>query len=201
MQKFKDVDGKDARYILSLAAENPENFDMVLIDETLENPDACIVQYCATNKENVILLTSDKEMALNARMYSVPVQYFRQTQEKLDNKVVSNKSKIRTLRPANKLGEQLFISSFENSMQSIRLISDGIEYNNGVKELKVGDDVLIATNKIDCITFAHYRVISLQEENNCELIYSRRFYDYSDLRLSEGMYKSFIKDFKHSHNL
>lgn len=202
MQKFKDVDGNDARYILSLAVEKPENFETVLIDETLENPDACIVQYCASNKEEVTLLTSDKEMALNARMYSVPVQYFKQTPKKTDNKaVVSNKSKIKTLIPANKIGEQLFISNFQRPMQSIRLISDEIEYNDGVRELKVGDDVLIATNKIDCITFAHYRIISLQEENNCELIYSRRFYDYSDLRLSECMYKSFMKDFKHKHNL
>lgn len=197
MQKFDDIDGRDACYILALAAENNTTFKSVLIDETLNTPDDCIVKYCADNKENVTLLTSDKEMALKARMYSVQVHYFKQTQAHKNAKTILHaNTTIRTLIPARRIGNQLLISNLQRRNQSIRIVSNGIEYSEGSKELKVGDDVFIATKKEDCLTFVHYHVISLYTENNCEQIYSKRFYDYDDLDLPEARYKSFMKDFK-----
>lgn len=44
-------------------------------------------------------------------------------------------------------------------------------------------------------------MVSLYAENNCELIYSKRFYDYSDLDVSKAEYKEFLKDFKVRHDL
>ena len=78
MQKFHDVEAVDARHILAMAAENQNSFHTVLIDETLETPDDCIIKYCADHKDKVALLTSDKTMALKARMYGVQTQYFKQ---------------------------------------------------------------------------------------------------------------------------
>lgn len=197
MQKFDDIDGKDACYILALAAENNTTFKSVLIDETLDTPDDCIVKYCADNKENVTLLTSDKEMALKARMYSVQVHYFKQTQAHKNAKTILHaNTKIRTLIPARRVGKQLLIPNLQRQNQSIRIVSNGIEYNEGSKELNVGDDVFIATKKEEYSTFVHYHIISLYAENNCEQIYSKRFYDYDDLDLPEARYKSFMKDFK-----
>lgn len=197
LQKFDDIDGRDARYIMALAAENDTTFKSVLIDETLDTPDDCIVKYCADNKENVTLLTSDKEMVLKARMYSVQVHYFKQTQAYQNVKTILHaNTKVRTLVPARRIGKQLLISNLQRQKQSIRVVSNGIEYNEGMKELKVGDDVFIATKKEDYLTFAHYHMISLYAENNCELIYSKRFYDYNDLDLPMASYKNFMKDFK-----
>ena len=61
--------------------------------------------------------------------------------------------------------------------------------------------VFISSKKPDYITFAHYRIISLYAENNCELIYSKRFYDNNDIDVPKPAYTSFIKDFKLRHNL
>lgn len=202
MQNFKDIDGNDARYILALAVENHNSFETVLIDETLDTPDDCIIKYCADHKESVTLLTSDKTMALKARMYSVQVHYFKQTKPTTNFKTISNtNSKVRTLIPANRIGNKLLISKFQTHTMSIRVCSNNLEYNDGIRELKVGDDVFIATKKSDYITFAHYKMISLYAENNCELIYSKRFYDYNDIDVTDSAYKSFIKDFKLRHDL
>lgn len=194
LQKLKDIQGKDARYILSLAAENSTTFKTVLIDETLRCPDDCIIKYCEENKKNVTLLTADKTMALKARMYSVQVQYFKYDRINTSRKVI-------TLIPANKIGSKLIISKFQTSTLSIRVYSDGIQYNDGIKELNVGDDVFIATKKMGYITFAHYSVICLEEENNCELIYYCRIYDDEKINLTNAEYKAFIKDFKFRLNL
>lgn len=205
MQKFKDIDGNDARYILALAAENSNSFENVLIDETLDTPDDCIIKYCADNKDRVTLLTSDKTMALKARMYAVQVQYFKQTKNSSTNTMprinYPTNSKIRTLIPASRIGNQLLISNFHTHNMSICVCSNGLEYTDGIKELKVGDDVFIATKKADYITFAHYRMVSLYAENNCELMYSKRFYDYGNFDVPKAAYKSFLKDFKVRHDL
>ena len=202
MQRFNDADGNDARYILALAAENSDNFKNILIDETLDIADDCIVKYCADNKEKVTLLTSDKTMALKARMYGVQVQYFKQTKSSTNPRInYPTNSKIKTLIPVNRIGNRLVISNFHTNNMSICICSNGLEYTDGIKELKVGDDVFVATKKAEYITFAHYRMVSLCVENNCELIYSRRFYNYNDFDVPKAAYKSFLKDFKVRHNL
>ena len=188
-----------------MAAENSNSFENVLIDETLDTPDDCIIKYCADNKDRVTLLTSDKTMALKARMYAVQVQYFKQTKNSSTNTMprinYPTNSKIRTLIPASRIGNQLLISNFHTHNMSICVCSNGLEYTDGIKELKVGDDVFIATKKADYITFAHYRMVSLYAENNCELMYSKRFYDYSNFDVPKAAYKSFLKDFKVRHDL
>lgn len=202
MQKFNDPQGIDARHILALAAENYTSFETVLIDETFDTPDDCIVHYCAENKNHVTLLTSDKTMALKARMHDVQVHYLKQDLSSANNPIVKQfNSKIKTLFPARRIANKLLISGFHTNTLSIRVYSDGIEYTDGVIELKIGDDVFIASKKLDYITFAHYKMISLYSENNCELIYSKRFYDYNNIDVSKATYKAFLKDFKCRHNL
>ena len=203
MQHFNDVQGVDARYILALAAENDINFKTVLIDETLDTPDDCIIKYCADNKEQVSLLTSDKTMALKARMYGVQVKYLKQAHECDTSKSISvSNSKVRTLIPAKRIGNKLLLSISQEDTMSIRVYSNGLEYNDGIQELKIGDDVFIATKKPGYVTFAHYRIISLFAENNCEIISSKRIYDMDDINdMSKDSYKSFLKNFKNSHNL
>lgn len=202
MQKFRDLDGIDAGHILALAAENHTSFETVLIDESFETPDDCIINYCAENNENVILLTSDKTMALKARMYNVEVHYLKQNPSN-NNNLIANQcnSKIRTLFAAKRIGNQLLLSGFHTNTISICVYSNGIEYSDGVKELKVGDDVFISSKKADYITFAHYKMISLYIKNNCKLIYSKRFYDYNDIDVPKESYKVFIENFKKTHNL
>lgn len=216
LQKSITLQGKDARYFLALAAENPKSFVSQLIDETIGIPDDCIIKYCADNKDKFILLTSDKTMALKARMYGVEVQYFKKTNKQTNSKVetsdtnanlvptstlASTNSNIRTLFPAKKIGNKLMLSDFHTDTRSIRVYSDKYLYNNGTRELKIGDNVFIASKKDDCITFAHYKMISVEATNNCELIFSRRIYDYSKPDLPKILYKKFFNDFLRRHDL
>ena len=202
LQTLKDkVKSRDARYILALAAENPKNFESVLIDETLDTPDNCIVKYCADNAEKVTLLTADKTMALNARMYGVKAEYFKHTYNSSSNTNQPTNSRIRTLIPARRIGSQLLVSNFHTNNLSICIRSNGKEYNDGIRELHVGDDVFISSKKVDYITFAHYKMISTYAEDNCELVFSKRFYDYNDLDVPNQDYKLFLEDFKIKHNL
>ena len=201
---------------MALAAENPKSFVSQLIDETIGIPDDCIIKYCVDNKDKFILLTSDKTMALKARMYGVEVQYFKKTNKQTNSKVetsdtnanlvptstlASTNSNIRTLFPAKKIGNKLMLSDFHTDTRSIRVYSDKYLYNNGTRELKIGDNVFIASKKDDCITFAHYKMISVEATNNCELIFSRRIYDYSKPDLPKIIYKKFFNDFLRRHDL
>lgn len=205
MQKFKDIDGKCARRILAIAAENHENFYTVLIDEKLENPDECIIKYCADHKKNVVLLTADKAMALKARMYGVKTQYFKHN----NSYTYSNAQPsayttpiTSTLLTARRIGGKLFISDLNTDYRSVKVISKGIEHTEGVCELKIGDDVYLATKKTQYLTFAHYSIISLGLENNCKVVYSKRIYNMSEIEnLPKVEYKSFIRDFKCNHDL
>lgn len=192
MQEFKDLQAKDARYILGLALDKPDCFELVRIDETLGKPDDCIVKYCADHKDAVTLLTSDKEMALNAKMYDVQVHYFKKFY--IPSKEPTN-SKIATLFLATKQGDKLVLPKFHTTSTSIRLISQGLEYNDGIRELHIGDDVFIASQKIGFLTFAHYRMVSLNTESNCELVYSKRIASYKAINRLTPRYRAFMRDF------
>lgn len=77
----------------------------------------------------------------------------------------------------------------------ICVYSNGIEISKGTYGLKIGDDVYLSTKKEGYVTFAHYKMISLYEEENCELVYARRIYDYNNIHLSKSAYISFVKNF------
>lgn len=202
MQKFKDNDGFDARWILGKAALNPKTFQCVHINDTFGNPDECIVRYCVSQKD-VILITSDKAMALSARSLGVYTNFLKHeyTKKVYSFSPCNEKSKIKTLYVARKIGGNLLIKQFSTEFRSVRVISNGIEYNDGQLELKIGDDVLIATRKDGYLTFAHYRISSLEQENNCKLIFSKRIYTSSEIKdLPIASYKSFMRDFRRKVN-
>lgn len=197
MQKFHDKDGNDARRILTLAADDPVHFDCEMIDTTVGSPDDCIIKYCADNKENVILLTSDKTMELKARAYGVKTRFFKHSKNATATIRHADNTRINTLYAARKYGNNLYIHDFGNEFKSIRVISGGIEYNDGLVDLKIGDDVYIAAKKDGYVTFAHYKIVSLTVENNCTCVYSKRLYDLAGINdLPEAGYKSFMRDFK-----
>lgn len=195
LQKLSDSQGIDARFILALAAENPEQFDTILIDESLETPDDCIIKYCADNKESVILLTCDKVMALKARMYQVNTEYFKKDLRKIG--YVNSKSKLSTLEVAKRKGDKLVISKFNTHNCSIKVISNNREYTEGIVELKLNDEVYVVAKKADYITFAHYVVISLFDRNNVILKYSCRIHNNKQIKkLPEIDYRRFVNEFK-----
>lgn len=192
MQYFESIDANNSKYILDLLASRPNNFKIIPIAETA-SIDESIISYCVNNNENLTLLTAKKELAEIAKMRSVHVHY-------VEPKSLTSSARIMTLYAARKVGNSLLVSNFQRN-KSIRVFSDNIEYNDGIKELKIGDDVYISAKKDDYFTFAHYRIISLCAENNCELLFSKRFYSNQEIIVPNAAYKSFIKDFMYKLNL
>lgn len=211
MQKFRDIVAYDARHILAVAAENPDKFQAVIIDEKLETPDDCIIKYCADNKNRVILLTSDKTMTLKARAYGVQTQYVKKvkrsrTEQHMNPNIASQINPYRggqdtTLKIAQKEGKDFVIKDFNSAFKSVLVISGGYEYTHGPRKLKMGDDVYIATKQADSVYFSHYEITSLSEVCNCQLIYSKRIYNRERVLRLPKKYKSFMGSFRRRHDL
>lgn len=202
MQKFRDAVAYEARHLLAVAAENPDNFCSVIIDETLEIPDDCIIKYCADNKNRVVLLTSDKTMTLKARAYGVQTQYAKINRNKVESQLdLHTGNQDTTLKIAKKVGEDLVIKDFNSAFKSVLVISGGYEYIHGPRKLKIGDDVYVATKQADSVYFSHYEITSLAEVCNCQLIYSKRIYNRERVLRLPKKYKSFIGSFRRRHDL
>ncbi len=202
MQSFDDHTAWCARKFLAKAVKHPENFLSVMIDENIGIPDDCIIAYCRKYRDKVTLFTADKVMTLKARAYPFPVEveYFA-ANDSLDELQQTDKSKLNTLIPAKLVNGTLKIFDFQTYAQSICVISDDKWYLAGPKELHIGDDILIATQKSAFVTFAHYRLVSLEPKNNCKLIFNKRlaFDELSSIR--NPMYQTFLQKFRETHNL
>ena len=202
LQKRNVENSRNARAILTLANTDKEHYKFVQINSSSDLADDNILRFCEEHRNSVILLTADKTMNIDAEAKSVKTYFF-----KLPVKPKKVPSKIRTLYNTKRKSEKLYLTTtFDSVSTAYRVRSNGIEYDvkvtRGPKELHIGDDVLVAKNKGYYISLTHFRVISLYENNNCEIIYYKRIYNSKDLQqLKSAFYKSFIKDFKHIRNI
>lgn len=188
--KKREYSHLDARYVLKMAAENPNYFKLLRIDKDSSDADSCIVKYCLKNKDNTILLTADKLMAEIARLDGIEVIFLKKEYN------------IRTLRVVEKFEDKLLITKWDDDYKSVQVISDGFEYSDGIYELKIKDNVYVATKKKNYCTFAHYRIISLEPYNNCVLIYGTRIHENEEIKkLPKGQYRSFMREFERKHSL
>lgn len=192
LQKINDFSGRNARWLLAIAADNPENFKAVLINETLGIPDDCIISYCLRNVSTVELLCADKVMALKARCHNISVHYF-----KVDTalKPPSPKNCIEPFLHTKRVKTALTLGDLQRPNLSIRVISHRKEYNDGEISLQFNDDILVAMTEGTSILFFHYRVTSLQGMDNFLVIYSQKYDLFSKISLSEYAYMKFLKDF------
>lgn len=200
LQKGKDSDGYDARFIMNHAIECGKSYELVQISETEKTPDACIVRYCTEHKRNIVLLTSDKEMALDANLKGVNVLFFKQPEKKCQSK---NSDGIVSLYPTRKIGNQLFTGDMQTARRSMMVITqDGKKYSKNICELHLGDDILIASLKEDCLIFVHYKLISMLSENNAQTLFSRRYYNTDEIeKLESELYQNFLREFIKNHNI
>lgn len=200
MQKYNDLDGKDAKYLLRIAADTPDKVESVLIKDCLPSSDDCIIEYCK-NKSDVILLTADKKMALDARAHGIETEFFKHTKKFTKNKSKKFKHKnhreLKTLFSTKKRGNKLVISVYESQLKNVLLISNGIEYSSGTHALNIDDDVFVASKKEGYLTFAHYKVVdNTSVTKNCRLIFFKRFYSEDEINaLKSETYKAFMRAF------
>lgn len=242
LEKFSDCPGMDAKFILGLAAERESNFLNILINEEFDKPDNAIIAYCAENKEDVILLTSDREMTLNARMRGVKVEYIKQTPQfnisknelgfksngyinkyyekrgntygmkvnnyfqrpkyrnSVPNKLFSNQvqDKAITLKDIFVQNGKLDIICYQKYDKAVCVYSDGIFYQSGIKEIKIGDEILIAKRHDEegYTTFSDFVITSLEDKRNAILKDSKRIYsDSNDIKIQDKRHLEFVKNF------
>ena len=199
LQAIKDSDGNDATFIMNHALDYGKTYRKVRIAENGMKPDDCIVRYCAGHK-NVVLLTSDKEMALNANSYHVHVLFLKQQEGKKQGKAHNG---IVSLYPTRKIGDQLFTGEMQTAKRSMLVITpDGKEFSQNICELHVGDNILIASLREDCLIFVVYNLISLSTENNAQTIFNRRYYATDEIdNLENVRYQEFLREFIRKHKI
>lgn len=191
--EYNDFAGKDEKQIIAMISENT-NFHILLIDKELEIPVERIIKYCNENKNQVELITSDKIMELKARNFGVKAKYIKK-EGKESKKYKANRKN--TLLIARKYEDKLVIDSFNTKYRKTLVISEGELYDEGIYELKINDEVYLASKKENYMTFAHYCITSLKEVGNCQLIYSMRIYNLTDIdNLPKAEYRSFMRDFR-----
>ena len=186
-QKKNSIASSGARKILNIAAENPERFENIGVDETV-NEVQTVFKYCCDNSQNVILLTSNTGLVAEARVDNLIEVEFLSTN--------TEQSKIRTLFSTQIIDGKLSISEEQwdkgyRIMQIIR--SDGKVINSGNVALEIGDNIFIATKKDNYISLNHFEVLTLENVKNVKSIFIRKVYD--DERLEDKLFKREYLDF------
>lgn len=195
IQHFQDVSAAGARFIMDEAAKNPKKYEIIEIKKSCRGANDSIIQFCSSRKDEVVLVTSDKNMSLEARLIRIETIYYskKDYNDVTHGKKNSHKNNIMTLYPAKRANGKLIINEFEVDNIVIQVSSRGREYNNGPRELNIGDNIYIGVKKEQYITFIHYKMISLSDKNNCRLIYSRRIFNsHSICGVSNHSYRRFI---------
>ena len=138
---FED-DSYRARLILRWAASMPEIFVAVQIarDEG-KNADDCIIEYCQTNTENIVLLTADKHMAIDARSKGVSAIYMLGL-ESFQNELKSTGEKLKQVEKNEKkssdtVTKRLIKLPQNKSFGSMPKFTLSVaDYKNGVLSIK-----------------------------------------------------------------
>lgn len=185
LQKREDRSAWFARKILALANEKPECFEFIKIKENFRLADDNIIEFCKENKADVTLLTSDKVMALKARYSDVSVVFLKSA----DNV----KGEERTLYCTLIKDGRLVIRCSNNEKKCIRVI--GSSSSDNEVELKVGDEIYIASNKGDYIKFSHLVVSNLNYRDNCRIVFTKKIRKKETISHLNCSYKSFIREF------
>lgn len=197
MQKFNDTEALGARRILAKMAENPEIFENIrIIRKEDQSADDCIIEYCAEDLSQNILLTADKDMAGAARELRVETIYFKRQLHKKQHNSIDTAKRVTLYNTFWKRGK-LLLNILNSKNISTMLIKQKGEYTQGLVELEVGDDVYICSRKGENITFAHYQITQLKDTDNSILVYHRRIYFGSDPEDIPENYSEFINKFRY----
>lgn len=219
LQKSAKQDAYGARKLLAKAAENEKDvFVTVTIPERKKLPDDNLIDYCFKSKSNIVLVTSDKVMAIKAREH-LKVKYIKKETRENEVQQLSNTannsffseeddkkeltqsekeyilSKKTTTIPANLEGDKLVISVFNTRDYSIRLFTNGVAHDEGPIEVAIGDEVFIATKINKMIRFDYCKIIKLQPQNNAEVIH-REFTSIMKYDVMKNpTYRKFVREF------
>ena len=194
---------KKATELLELVAQDEKHFEVVKVDEEERYVDDCVLAYCCESLEKVVLVVGNGLRATKSRAYKIHYIFLNEEKESIENeeKVVNEKKepkkeKLYTLSFIEKLSDELVIVDFRTVSQYICLYSKDKIYNDGIRVLHVGDEILVATKKPKYINFYHYKVCELTEKEHCLQLYHKKIYNMDRLKISSTWYKDFLKECK-----
>lgn len=187
MQQINDSLGNKAKFLLSAAANNPVNYKPVLIVETENCADDNIIRFCIENRSRVTLITSDKIMALHARMLDVEVSFFKQD---------FGNNNLKTLYGTKVINDTLYLSQSKNPDIHVAVWAEtSIILAPAMYELEVGNEIFILNTANSKSSFNHFKMVNLNSSENCELVYSAEFTNKSSLYSVDKRYENFLKRF------
>lgn len=191
-----------ARYILRIAAEDQKNmFKLQLVNRDYTLADDCIIEYCIENT-SCCLLTSDKVMALKARVFGVESIFYPFEEKTINTNIVKFKTAQNNL-------ETLPYSEFKNG----KLWLNGNKINNSTiyqlcidnnfKPMKrnyrisVGSILFEAKHIKDRIWgISKYVVVNETVDNNAEKVFFKEIAfldDYSFEKTDNKLIDSFLR--------
>lgn len=185
-----------ARIILRWAASMPEIFKPVYAQrEEREIPDECIIRYCKEHEKNIVLLTADKHMAIDARAKDVKSIYvLKSFKQDLKNALKRiNKSETDMESPA--------VKSEEIVEKNEQIKEESSTYSEDKEKIKV--PVIQNLKKVPKFTlpFGYFKggVLTIKKESfkrRTPLIgvrYLDKLYWRGPTQLSEGMEVFIVK--------
>lgn len=201
---IEDLSKQNARKFLTYIVENQKYFLKRSAGCVFRDNDNNILKYCNKHKEDVILFTCDKNLALNCSRQDIVYRYFDKDLDtsKEENIKAYKKERIGNFYQAQIENGKLKIFN-HNDERHIAVIRDGhlFETEDGF-ELMLDDQAMVAIKKRntnigkDYIAFAAYTVRSLSSINNVNIDYTHQFYDVYEIeKLKNENFKNFLLDY------
>lgn len=192
MSEISDYPGRKAREITNLALTYPSNFEFVLLEKfPWETVDDVIIKFAKKNE--AILWTADKEMALNAQAFEVETVFFKiNNQKDMPQKHYSGRNTL--FNSYMKDGELYFDMNDSHKNKYCELIKDSYIYTTGVHKLNYGDEIYIAKRRKGSIILEHYKVIAITDKANVRMIYHYYIKRRRDIQKIQKDYIVFAKD-------
>lgn len=199
---WKSVSALRANRILWWIASTPDRFETVSIP-MYGTYDDRILEYCqCLNRDEVVLLTSDKHMAVDARVRGINVIFFSNIAE--NERIIEMKKKYVSSIPTGltfKLNHTpmqeeweepskperitLSIGSFKRGVlvinqpefkmrsQKVVVYKEGKRYTKGPIRLEKDMQVLNIQKKANSFEVLHVQITGIAPQNNCHVLFSR----------------------------
>ena len=126
------------------------------------------------------------------------IQYNDCERSELNETINTNQLQVVTFEAARKVGSKLIFSDFSLDNQITWIIRGNTRIKEGYIQLQIEDDILVLEKVKKDYLFYHYKVISLTEKDNCELVTTSVIKIQEDIdKLPKRIYRKFINSLIH----
>lgn len=192
----QDSVGENAKVILYMFAKGSNDYQVVHFEsKSKENP---ILEYSKLNPDNTVL-TAEIRIAAKIRGLKGSVKLLTESPFELQSLVEQIKQfrqyPIVTLPNIKKVGNCVFLEEYRPEERRFFIISDKKIIIQNHYKLKIGDEVYFFKQSVEeTITLTKFRVTSLKEESNANMLWGKRL-DEKDLDKTYEDYRTLFEIF------